>query len=746
MNIDNMSIKKKLTLLVSILFIGFFISSTKHIIGAAIEYYQFSKLEEAIILSTKISALVHEFQKERGASSGYLSSKGKKFREVLAKQRVSTDNALKELNNYLKIFDASDYGEKFDSLFKKSMKQTGDLIKNRKDITVFKMKLGDALKYYTNMNGDFLDLIRMTSRFSYDMKMTQKIVAYYNFLLSKERAGIERAVGSSIFATNKAVAWKKVKFITLIAKQDAYMDNFIKVASKKFLDFYKKTFQGKDLEEVSRMRKLILNSDSNYNTDPEYWFSQITGKINKLKKVDDYIAQDIIRESESILTRATVKIVVFLIIFLVFLFVSWQMIKKITNSIVTGINDLSVGINNFFQFLNKNTNNIKLLDMKRTDLIGTISREIDKNILKIEENIKGDELFIEEVKEIVGDLKKGWLFKRLNNPVSTENLERLRIELNEMLEAMNKIIGGSLNKITDVLDSYSNLDFTNDINGAKGGIETAILSVGDMIIEMLKESKSDGIAIDNSTKSLLETVDILDKVTIKVNDSLKNTVILINNLINSVDRNSSNANEILSYTHDVSTSLKNGKEYAIKTIKAMNAINSEVSEVTTAIEIINEIASQTNLLALNATIEAANAGEAGKGFAVVAEEVKNLANKTVKAANNIKKMIENATIKADEGKIISDKMIEGYETLNSNISNTVRLVEGITNILDEQKDEIMNINESIKTLEENNNEFIVISNETRSISEKTSRIAQKILKNTENKNFGEKKKWNPHFD
>jgi methyl-accepting chemotaxis protein len=127
----------------------------------------------------------------------------------------------------------------------------------------------------------------------------------------------------------------------------------------------------------------------------------------------------------------------------------------------------------------------------------------------------------------------------------------------------------------------------------------------------------------------------------------------------------------------VTTASSEGKALASETTNAMDEINKEVNAISEAITIIDQIAFQTNILSLNAAVEAATAGEAGKGFAVVAQEVRNLATRSADAANEIKRLVQNATQKANNGKQIADSMISGYITLNQNIEQTISLIKDV---------------------------------------------------------------------
>ncbi|WP_417454945.1 methyl-accepting chemotaxis protein [Kiloniella sp.] len=112
----------------------------------------------------------------------------------------------------------------------------------------------------------------------------------------------------------------------------------------------------------------------------------------------------------------------------------------------------------------------------------------------------------------------------------------------------------------------------------------------------------------------------------------------------------------------------------IATIKGLEEASNRIGEV---VGLISDIAEQTNLLALNATIEAARAGEAGKGFAVVASEVKNLANQTAKATEDISGQV-------DEMQSVTKTAVVAIEAIGKTIESMNEISVSISTAIDEQ--------------------------------------------------------------
>jgi len=135
--------------------------------------------------------------------------------------------------------------------------------------------------------------------------------------------------------------------------------------------------------------------------------------------------------------------------------------------------------------------------------------------------------------------------------------------------------------------------------------------------------------------------------------------------------------DIARSSEEAASVARSGVAAAERTTSMMERLGQSSSQIGEVVKVINTIARQTNLLALNATIEAARAGEAGKGFAVVATEVKDLAEETAGATQNISERIE--AIQEDVG-----QAVEAIEQISTIIDEMCGFQTTIASAIEEQ--------------------------------------------------------------
>ncbi len=304
--ISNLSIRNKiiLMLLFPLLGLGFFA-----VVGISERYETAGEMERIAVLgqlSTKISALVHETQKERGMTAGYLGSGGKKFANELPGQRSNTDRRLQELRDFVKETDGALLGRTVSSEMEGALAQLGMLGGKRSAISGLNIDLGDALGYYTGINGKLLDIVAELTKMSHDGDITRGIAAYVSFLQAKERAGIERAVLANTFATDAFAPGMFNKFGALVAAQKSYLQAFRGLATEQERATYQEKMQSSFVREAENMRQIAFNkaAEGQFGVDAGHWFEQQTGKINLLKEVEDHLAGELVAKAEALESEA----------------------------------------------------------------------------------------------------------------------------------------------------------------------------------------------------------------------------------------------------------------------------------------------------------------------------------------------------------------------------------------------------------------------------------------------------------
>ncbi|RXK00230.1 chemotaxis protein [Arcobacter sp. CECT 8986] len=736
--LSKMSIKQKLILIMSIPLCIVILLAAKLGYDSYLYYKNLKSLDKVVILSTKIGALVHETQKERGMTAGFLGSKGQKFASKLPDQRELTNEKLEQMQNFLSTFDSKDYGKDFNEHLISSLNKIERLKQIRQNVTALNIKTSEAIAYYTNTNSDLLNTISSITKLSTNAKVSQDLVTYMNFLLSKERAGIERAVGTNTFARDNFGEGMKAKFYNLIAAQNSYMDAFLKVADDAIEEFYQDTVKGNSVDEVNRMRKIALyeGKDSNFGVEATYWFDTITKKINLLKKVENFTARHLTDTINKEIDRAKNDMVLFGILSLIGILITLILARTIAFAILLDVESVKKGLDDFFAFINYEKEDIEFEVIDSKDELGMMSKLINENINKTKANIQSDKDLIKNTIEVANKINKGYLNSRIEVTSNNPALSELKNIINEMLQTLNS----NFENIMKILNSYSKLDFRpkleeNDLEGIIKELEDDINILRDVITQTLVENKRSGMILDQNATTLTENMHQIANAANNQAASLEETAASLEEITSNIRNNTETTVKMAQYGEEVKKSVQTGQKLANDTVESMEDINNQTTAITEAITVIDQIAFQTNILSLNAAVEASTAGEAGKGFAVVAAEVRNLANRSAEAAKQIKDLVEHAQEKTVHGKLIATNMIKGYEELNENIVKTIDLIDDVTTASKEQSQGMVQINDTVNHLDKITQENAQNASQADAVAKQTHKISNMIIQHADAKEF-----------
>ena len=333
--LKNMTIKKRLIVLSMVSMVVISLYALKVI------YEDYKKYEDAVLtttgaaLSVKLSNLLHEFQKERGASAGFLSSGGLKFKDTLKKQRILTDKKIEIVKSYIDSHD-----DPFSRLAKRSI-DLSKLKEMRVKVDKLSVKTKEAVGYYTAINTSIIDTVAKLSTQVSDPKLRNLMNSLVLFISAKERAGIERAVLSGAFSRDNFDRFLYAKFISVLAQQQALFHLFESTADEELKKFYSSVKSDPSFAEVQRMRDIALSKESGFGVDAEYWFKTITKKINKLKDTENFIQHQITARAVEVKDGALVEFLAIALLSLAAILLIGYISKSVIDSIVISINRLT---------------------------------------------------------------------------------------------------------------------------------------------------------------------------------------------------------------------------------------------------------------------------------------------------------------------------------------------------------------------------------------------------------------------
>ncbi len=254
---------------------------------------EMNEIDNASHLINNSSDLVHELQKERGYTSGFIASPKDNFKIQMLRQREAVD---RQYALFLKNFSSASRQRLDTPLvnnFNLAVGELGELKKIREGVDAEKVGYFEALDYYSRVNLLLLDATGLFPALTSDREISSLYLAYYHLQQIMEKAGQQRAHLTYAFASGRFLPGQYERFLRLVADESYSEKRFLALASPDIQENYQKVFSLREVAQAEQMRKMAIEKayQGNFGIDASFWNSEQTIKIDHINEVCDLLEE-----------------------------------------------------------------------------------------------------------------------------------------------------------------------------------------------------------------------------------------------------------------------------------------------------------------------------------------------------------------------------------------------------------------------------------------------------------------------